>query len=131
MLFSQPIVENRYAFPIRLRQANESRYAFGFLCADVEGVSAEIEALRNLGMSGYDALATATSNAGRFVGTYVDAGVHFGTLQRGARADILLLDADPRGEVDALRRPQGVMVRGQWYERSDLDRMLEQVAASR
>ena len=27
-----------------LRQADESRYAFGFLCADVKGVSAEIAA---------------------------------------------------------------------------------------
>jgi imidazolonepropionase-like amidohydrolase len=91
----------------------------------------EIEALRDVGMSGYEALATATSNAGRFVRRYVDAGIRFGTLTRGARADILLLDADPRNETETLRRPQGVMVRGQWYERPELDRMLEQVAASR
>jgi hypothetical protein len=44
MLFLQPIVENRCVFPIWLRQADEPRYACGFLCADVEGVSAEIEA---------------------------------------------------------------------------------------
>ena len=91
----------------------------------------EIEALRSAGMSGYEALATATSNPGRFVRTYVDAGVHFGTLTPGARADILLLDADPRDATEALRRPQGVMVRGEWYERAQLDRMLEGVAASR
>ena len=44
MVFSQPAVESRYPFPIWLRQADEPRYAFGFLCADVEGVSAEIQA---------------------------------------------------------------------------------------
>jgi imidazolonepropionase-like amidohydrolase len=91
----------------------------------------EIEGLRDVGLSGYEALATATRNPGRFVRTYVAAGVHFGTLQRGSRADILMLDADPRLQSETLRRPQGVMVRGQWYERADLDRMLERVAASR
>jgi imidazolonepropionase-like amidohydrolase len=89
------------------------------------------EGLRDVGLSGYEALATATRNPGRFVRTYVAAGVHFGTLQRGSRADILMLDADPRLQSETLRRPQGVMVRGQWYERADLDRMLERVAASR
>jgi len=91
----------------------------------------EIEALRDAGMSGYEALATATSNPGRFVRTYIDAGVRAGTLQRGVRADILMLDADPRFETETLGRIQGVMVRGRWYSRPDLDRMLEQVAASR
>ena len=91
----------------------------------------EIDALRAAGMTGYEALATATSNAGRFVQAFVAAGVHFGTLERGARADILLLDADPRTSTGALRRPWGVMVRGRLYERADLDRMLERVAASR
>jgi hypothetical protein len=91
----------------------------------------EIEALRRAGMSGYDALASATSNPGRFVRTHVDGGVGFGTLTRGARADILMLDADPRVETETLGRIEGVMVRGRWYERSDLDRMLQQVAGSR
>jgi len=91
----------------------------------------EIEALRDAGMSGYEALATATSNPGRFVREQVAAGVQFGTLERGSRADMLLLDADPRESIETLRHPQGVMVRGVWYERADLDRMLQQVAASR
>lgn len=91
----------------------------------------EIEALRDAGLTGYEALATATSNPGRFVRTYVAAGVHFGTLERGARADILMLEADPRVDTGTLSHPRGVMMRGEWYTRADLDRMLEQVAASR
>jgi catechol 2,3-dioxygenase-like lactoylglutathione lyase family enzyme len=42
-LFTRPARENRYSFPTRLRQADEPRYSFGFLCADVEGVCALIE----------------------------------------------------------------------------------------
>jgi hypothetical protein len=40
----------------------------------------EIEALRDAGLAGYEALATATGNPGRLVRSYVDAGVQFGTL---------------------------------------------------
>jgi len=43
-VFSPPARENRYAFPIRLRQADEPRYSFGFLCDDVERVSDSIGA---------------------------------------------------------------------------------------
>lgn len=91
----------------------------------------EIEALHETGLTGYEALATATSNAGRFIRAYVDAEARFGTLERGARADIVMLEADPRRDLEGLRRPQGVMVRGVWYGRADLDRMLGQVATAR
>ncbi|MBT3269761.1 hypothetical protein HN371_21630 [Candidatus Poribacteria bacterium] len=43
-IFSQPARDDPSALPIRLREADEPRYALGFLCGDVEGVSAEIEA---------------------------------------------------------------------------------------
>jgi len=91
----------------------------------------EIQALREAGLTGYEALATATSNPGRFIREHVAAGVQFGTLVRGSRADMVLLDADPRLETGVLGRPAGVMVRGVWYERADLDRMLEQAASGR
>jgi len=91
----------------------------------------EIEALRDAGMSGFEALATATSNPGRFVRTHVREFARFGTIEPGARADILLVDSDPRDNLAVLRRPRGVMVRGRWYDRSDLDRMLFAAAASR
>lgn len=91
----------------------------------------ELEALSEAGLSGYEALATATANPGRFVRSYVATGVHFGTLERGARADIVLLDADPRHDLMTLARPWGVMVRGRWYDRAQLDAMLAEVAATR
>ncbi|MGD8281043.1 MAG: amidohydrolase family protein [Gemmatimonadota bacterium] len=91
----------------------------------------EIDALREIGLTGYEALATATVNPGRFIRSYVDGGAHFGTLRRGSRADIVMLDADPRTSSETLRRPRGVMVRGIFYARSDLDRILERVAAIR
>lgn len=91
----------------------------------------EIDALRAAGLSGYDALAAATVNPARFVRTFVDAGARFGVLAMGARADILVLDSDPRSDPGALRSLEGVMARGVLYGPAELQRMLEDVAASR
>lgn len=91
----------------------------------------EIEALNAVGLSGYEALATATVNPGRFVGSFVDAGASFGTITPLARADIVMLDSDPRLDTETLRHPEGVMVRGIWYDRAALDLILERVAATR
>lgn len=44
MLFSRPARKNRYAFPLRLQLATEPSCSFGFLCSNVESVSAAIKA---------------------------------------------------------------------------------------
>jgi len=126
--FHRPIIRALYAAGVPMMAGTDApipTMAPGF------SLHSEVEALRDVGLTGYDALATATVNPGRFIREYVAAGVHFGTLEQGARADILLLEADPRLAATTLRRPQGVMVRGRWYERSDLDRLLQRVATSR
>ena len=76
----------------------------------------ELELLVVAGLTPYDALATATRNAGEFFATVVGSAVHFGTVTVGSRADLLLVDANPLERIAALRNPRGVMVRGQWSE---------------
>ncbi len=73
----------------------------------------EIETLAEAGLSPFEALATATSNAGRCLLT---GDPEFGIVRAGVRADLLLLDADPRDDLTTLHRPLGVMVRGRVYE---------------
>ena len=91
----------------------------------------EIVALNGVGLSRYEALAAATRNAGSFVRQRVDELASFGTVQVGARADLILLDGDPRTSLDALLRPEGVMVRGRWFDRAALDLMLPGVSEGR
>lgn len=91
----------------------------------------EIEALSDAGLTSFDALTAATSNAGRFVREFVHENTSFGTVTRNARADLILLDEDPLADLSRLRDPVGVMLRGQWYDRDALDRMLAEVRASR
>jgi imidazolonepropionase-like amidohydrolase len=91
----------------------------------------EIAALQDAGLSPFEALSAATANAGRFVREWVDASARFGTVTEGARADLILVGSNPLDDLDLLRRPQGVMVRGQWFDREALDVLLEVAAGNR
>lgn len=65
-----------------------------------------------------------TSAPARFLGQEGE----FGAVTRGARADLLLLDADPERDLAALRAPSGVMAAGRWYDASSLAQLKEDVA---
>jgi tetratricopeptide (TPR) repeat protein len=83
------------------------------------------EELRNLvesGLSPYEALRTATSNPARFLET-----TEFGTIAVGARADLLLLEANPLVDVRNAKRRAGVMTRGRWYSASELRRIVDEL----
>jgi hypothetical protein len=72
------------------------------------------------GLTPYQALATATSNAGEFVARRISPTEKFGKLVPGYRADILLLDQDPLVRVDAVAQPAGILVRGKWFTALEL-----------
>ena len=91
----------------------------------------EIDALERAGLASYGVLQAATRNAGRFVREFVDEHASFGTVTPGARADLLLLHDNPLLDLSRLRRPEGVMLRGRWYDRAALDEMLEEAAGNR
>lgn len=77
------------------------------------------------GYSNTEILRIATLEAARFLNR---AG-EFGVIREGARADLLLLSADPEADLTVLRAPDGVVAAGRWYDRSALDAMLEAAAA--
>lgn len=75
----------------------------------------ELRTLVAAGLTPYEALATATVNAGAFARMHLARSrVPFGTVTVGARADLVLLANDPRADIGALARPAGVVLRGSW-----------------
>jgi hypothetical protein len=46
-----------------------------------------------------------------------------------SRADLLLSDRNPLDDLSTLRKPLGVMAGGKWYAQSDLQRLLDGIAA--
>jgi hypothetical protein len=90
----------------------------------VPGFSAhdEMADLVGAGLQPFDALQAATSNAAAFLAPASRAGV----IAPGRSADLVLLDADPLEYIGNTRRITGVMLRGSWLARPDLDRLLKE-----
>jgi imidazolonepropionase-like amidohydrolase len=72
-------------------------------------------------MSSYEALATSTSNAGRFVSTFVPGSTPFGTVSVGARADVLIVANNPLQDLATVRTPVSVVRLGRVYSAAQLD----------
>ena len=62
------------------------------------------------------------------MGEYFSDKDAFGTVSVGNRADLVLLKANPLADIADLSRISGVMVRGRWLSRSDIDRKLTEIA---
>jgi imidazolonepropionase-like amidohydrolase len=77
----------------------------------------ELQLLVSAGLTPYEALRAATANAGEFFTRRFHAPPS-GTITRGARADMMLLDANPLEDIRNTRRIRGVMVRGRWMPSS-------------
>ena len=77
----------------------------------------ELATLVAAGLTPYEALVTATRNAGEFARLHLKEPVPFGTVTVGARADLTLLPSDPRADIHAVDRPFGTVLAGKWRPR--------------
>jgi imidazolonepropionase-like amidohydrolase len=73
----------------------------------------ELDELVASGLPPLDALRAATSWPAEFLEQVGE----IGTVEPGARADLVLVDGDPRQDVSTLRHPRAVLLRGMWLER--------------
>lgn len=84
----------------------------------------ELENLVDAGLSPYEAIKAGTSNAAEFL----EAPDEFGMIAVGMRADLLVLGGNPLNDVNNVRDISGVMLRGKWLPRNELDKILEAIA---
>jgi imidazolonepropionase-like amidohydrolase len=86
----------------------------------------ELESIQSLGFSPQESLRTATTEAA----VAMRRAGELGAIVPGARADVVLLSADPLATVANTAWPHvaGVMVRGIWLPRATLQEMLDAVA---
>ena len=85
----------------------------------------EISIMASAGLTPYEILASATKNAAEHFGS--DA---FGRVTVGARADLVLLEANPLDDAANVAERAGVMVRGRWLPEADIEIKLEELAMS-
>ncbi len=83
----------------------------------------ELERMRDAGMTPYQILVSGTRN----VGEYFKAKDSFGTVEKGKRADLVLVDANPLQNISNLSKISGVMVRGRWISRAEIDAGLARI----
>jgi hypothetical protein len=84
----------------------------------------ELSLLAAAGLSPYAALRAATIDAADFLGDS-----RAGRIAVGARADLVLLDADPLVDLGALDRIAGVAVAGRWLAADDLRALHDELVA--
>lgn len=83
----------------------------------------EMQLLDESGLSPIEILWSATVNPARFLGMEHE----FGTIETGKRADLLLLEGNPLDDLNHLMSLKGVMVRGKWLPKEEIDKMVEAI----
>jgi imidazolonepropionase-like amidohydrolase len=77
------------------------------------------------GLPVYAVLEAATRKPAAYFGQEAE----FGTVAVGKRADLLLLEANPLDDIANVHRQRGVMLRGRWLPKAEIERRLDEIAA--
>ena len=90
-------------------------------------VHRELHELVAAGFSPYEALRTSTTTPFEYLGESDRAG----TIETGKAGDLILVDANPLQDVSAASKIAGVLVRGQWLSREDIQKRMTAIATRR
>lgn len=100
--------------------STDTWWLYGFSMHD------ELAELVKAGVTPMEALHAATSIPAEDLGG-LDS---MGTVEKGRRADLVLLDANPLDRIENTRRIRAVVANGRLLDRPALDRLLAQVEAA-
>ena len=84
----------------------------------------ELKELVDVGLTPYEALRTSTTIPYEYLGEAKKAG----TIEVGKRTDLLLIDANPLEDVAAAAKIAGVMMRGRWIGKEEIDRRMQRIS---
>lgn len=119
----QTMLPRLQATTLRLQKAGVTLLAGTDVAADrVPGFSLhdELDLLAGAGLTPLQVLQAATLDPAKVMGKTAD----YGTVESGKLADLVLLDANPIGDVAALHRIDAVVMHGRLIRRPDLDAQL-------
>jgi imidazolonepropionase-like amidohydrolase len=87
-----------------------------------ESLLQELEIFQEAGLTPLQILQSATLAGAR----YFNVEKEMSSIEPGKQADLVLLNENPLQDARALRSVSGVMVRGKYYDRRQLDNFLEE-----
>ena len=120
------LVEIFHEEGVRILFGTDAGYPLVLPGFSAHGPAGELQNLVEAGLTPYEALRSATVDAAEFL----ELQEEIGTVSVGKRADLVLLDGNPLEAVSNAARIAGVMLNGRWYPRTELDRLMEELAAS-
>jgi imidazolonepropionase-like amidohydrolase len=82
----------------------------------------ELKYLVDAGLTPYQALRTGTVNVAKYL-NLPDAG----TIKSGAIADLVLMDGNPLADITNSKKVAGVMIRGKWLSKTEIDAGLKKL----
>lgn len=89
----------------------------------------ELKVMSDAGMSNQRILESGTATVGRYVRDHLRLDGNFGAVSVGNRADLVLLGSNPLDDLANLTDRVGVMVRGRWVSRVEIDEGLRRLSA--
>ncbi len=89
----------------------------------------ELRAMADAGMSNQRILESGTVAVSDYVSRHLGMEGNFGTVEPGQRADLVLVAENPLDDLAHLRNPEGVMVRGRWVPKAEIEARLDALAA--
>ena len=89
----------------------------------------ELRVAVDAGLTPYQVLESGSKNVGIYAAQDLKLDGNFGTVEVGKRADLVLLDANPLENIGNLARRAGVMVKGRWVPKSEIDAGLAALAS--
>ena len=84
----------------------------------------EMQDMADAGMSNLEIIRSATINPAK----YFDMQDTFGEIKEGMEADLILVNANPIEDLDALQQLSGVMRKGKWISKDEIDAKLAEIA---
>lgn len=84
----------------------------------------ELKEFVDVGLTPYEALRASTTVPYDYLGEDKRAG----TITLGKRTDLLLVDANPLVDIAAASKIRGVLMRGRWIGRDEIDRRMARIA---
>lgn len=84
----------------------------------------ELKALNDAGLSNFTALEAATKNPSMFFGTLNKVG----TIEKGKKADLILLNENPLENISATENRAGVMLKGKYFTQDEMNKWLDEIA---
>jgi hypothetical protein len=84
----------------------------------------ELQELVSVGLTPYEALRSSTTVPYEFLAESEQAG----TIEAGKRTDLLLVEANPLEDVSNASRIAGVLMRGRWIAKAEIDRRMREIS---